>query len=62
MQTVTDSDVLALKKQFSVGTDIRIEQIAGKARIDSITVVEPKWFFLAAASLPTPSVHVSAHN
>ena len=42
VQTVTDSDVLALKNQVSAGTDIRIEQIAGKARIDSISVTDPE--------------------
>ena len=42
VQTVTDSDVLALKNQVSAGTDIRIEQIAGKARIDSISVADPE--------------------
>ena len=34
--------VLALKNQVSAGTDIRIEQIAGKARIDSVSVADPE--------------------
>ena len=42
VQTVTDSDVLTFKKQVAAGTDIRIEQIAGKARIDSISVADPE--------------------
>ncbi|TWT80417.1 hypothetical protein CA13_18330 [Planctomycetes bacterium CA13] len=41
VRTVTDADVLVLEKQVSAGTDIRMEQIAGKARIDSISVAEP---------------------
>ncbi|MEP4078397.1 right-handed parallel beta-helix repeat-containing protein [Haloferula sp.] len=41
VRTVTDKDLLSLKKPVSAGTDIRIEQIAGKARIDSISVSKP---------------------
>ncbi|VGO11754.1 hypothetical protein PDESU_00300 [Pontiella desulfatans] len=37
--TVTDAGNLVLEKKVSAGTDIRIEQIAGKARIESISVV-----------------------
>ena len=38
VQTVTDTNMLVLKKQVTAGTDIRIEQTSGKSRIDSIAV------------------------
>ena len=39
-QTVTDADDVTLEKPLPAGTDIRIEQVTGKARIDSISVTE----------------------
>lgn len=41
-RTVTDADELLLNKQLPAGSDIRIEQVAGKARIDSVSVVVPR--------------------
>jgi len=40
VQTVADTNILTLEKQVAAGTKIRIEQIAGKSRIDSISVSE----------------------
>jgi len=40
-QTVSHAADLLMEKPLPAGTDIRIEQIAGKARIDSISVSEP---------------------
>lgn len=40
-RSVTDADELVLKKQLPAGTDIRIEQVVGEARIDSISVAVP---------------------
>lgn len=40
VRTVTDTDHLVIDKQIPVGTDIRIEQITGNARIDSVSVRE----------------------
>jgi len=40
-RAVTGTDELVIEKELSAGTDIRIEQIAGKARIESILVTEP---------------------
>jgi len=39
-QTVTDADDVTIEKPLPAGTDIRIEQVTGKARIDSISVAE----------------------
>jgi hypothetical protein len=38
-RTVTNEDYLLIEKQVAAGTDIRIEQMAGKTRIESITIV-----------------------
>jgi hypothetical protein len=38
VRTVTDVDCVVIAKQVSAGTDIRIEQMSGKARINSIAV------------------------
>ena len=40
-RAVTDTDELVLEQKLSAGTDIRIEQVTGKARIESILVTEP---------------------
>ena len=41
-RTVTDANELVLNRQLPAGTDVRIEQIVGKARIGSISVIEPR--------------------
>ena len=41
-RTVTDAKELVLNRQLPAGTDVRIEQIVGKARIGSISVIEPR--------------------
>lgn len=39
--TVSDTNTLVIEKTLSAGTDIRIEQMTGKARIDSISLMVP---------------------
>ncbi|MEN8734913.1 MAG: hypothetical protein ABF329_08870, partial [Lentimonas sp.] len=41
VRTVTDAGDLLLETLVPTGTDVRIEQIEGKARIDSISVTKP---------------------
>ena len=40
VQTVADTNILTLETQVAAGTKIRIEQITGNSRIDSISVTE----------------------
>jgi len=38
VQTFSDAAALTLERKVGAGTDIRIEQVTGKSRIDSISV------------------------